>query len=169
MLSADKVTPITPYVRRMNTLTLSPQGLDIKNRKYHLRTYKDCFVGTRPSGVLPFFAVYHDVDVGSEAVTWLLQKQKVIPLKTREEAVELGQLLIDRGVIHHVVNRQPFKDGYFFYRFYVVRSPTICHFSASGDQLTLFSTKKSTRRSRTRPRPRVLCPLRIVRFVRAVD
>jgi len=56
--------------------------------------------------------------VGSEAVDWLIERRDELGLATRKDAVALGQMLIDRGVIHHVVNRQPFKDGYKFYRFY---------------------------------------------------
>lgn len=32
---------------------------------------------------------------------------------------DVGTLLVQRGVIHHVANGQPFRDGNFFYRFYV--------------------------------------------------
>ena len=45
---------------------------------------------------------------------WLVQTQNC----TRETAIQLGQSLIDQGVIHHVLDERPFEDGYVFYRFY---------------------------------------------------
>ncbi len=72
-----------------------PEGIEIRDRRYRLNIYPACFIG-------------------SEAVDWLVQKHNC----TREEAIELGQILIERSIIHHVVDQHPFKDGYFFYRFY---------------------------------------------------
>jgi small-conductance mechanosensitive channel len=72
----------------------SPQGVEIKDRRYRLNIYTACFIG-------------------SEAVDWLVKYYKC----TREEAVELGQLLLEKGILYHVVDREPFRDGYFFYRF----------------------------------------------------
>lgn len=37
---------------------------------------------------------------------------------THNEAMTLGQRLIDLFVFHHVVDEHPFKDGDFYYRFY---------------------------------------------------
>ncbi len=71
-------------------------GLNIKDRRYHLNFYPACFVG-------------------SEAIDWMVEKQGF----RREEAIELGQILIDRGIIHHVVDEHPFQYSYLFYRFYV--------------------------------------------------
>lgn len=51
----------------------------IKNRRYHLRVYENCFVG-------------HDM------VDWLLKKGEV---ESRKEAVAMMQKLLDNGVIHH--------------------------------------------------------------------
>ncbi|MEM9273165.1 MAG: mechanosensitive ion channel protein [Cyanobacteria bacterium P01_F01_bin.143] len=70
-------------------------GLQIKNRRYNLRFYDQCFVG-------------------SEAVTWMVENLEI----SREKAVDLGQRLMDEKWIHHVVDQQLFQDGYFFYRFY---------------------------------------------------
>ncbi|NES80056.1 MAG: mechanosensitive ion channel [Moorea sp. SIO2B7] len=71
------------------------EGLEIKDRRYRLNTYPDCFIG-------------------SEAVDWLVQKHNCM----RSEAVKLGQRLVDRGIIHHVTDEHPFEDDYLFYRFY---------------------------------------------------
>jgi potassium efflux system protein len=43
----------------------------------------------------------------------LVEKQNY----TREEAIELGQILLERGIIHHVLDQHHFKDSYLFYRF----------------------------------------------------
>jgi hypothetical protein len=69
--------------------------LEIKDRRDRLNLYPVCFIG-------------------SEAVDWLVQRQNC----TREEAIALGQLLIERGIIHHVSDEHPFQDDYHFYRFY---------------------------------------------------
>ncbi|NEQ38659.1 MAG: mechanosensitive ion channel [Okeania sp. SIO3I5] len=73
----------------------SPNGVSIKDRQHRWETYSKCFVG-------------------SEAVKWLMETKKL----SLNQAIALGQLLIDRGLIHHVVDRHGFKNGYLFYRFY---------------------------------------------------
>ncbi|MEM8674127.1 MAG: mechanosensitive ion channel domain-containing protein [Cyanobacteria bacterium P01_G01_bin.67] len=69
-------------------------GLNITGRRYHLSYYPSCFIG-------------------SEAIDWIVKQQGF----TREEAIELGQILIERGIIHHVTDEHPFQDSYLFYRF----------------------------------------------------
>lgn len=81
-----------------------PEGLPIKDHRYRHNLYPACFTG-------------------SDCVEWLVQTQNC----TREEAIQVGQILCDRGVIHHVLDERPFEDGYVFYRFYideVADSPT---------------------------------------------
>lgn len=70
-------------------------GIKIKNRNYKLKTYRKCFVG-------------------NEAVEWLREN---LDLST-EQAVRLGQRLIDEKWIHHVVDQQKFANEFLFYRFY---------------------------------------------------
>ncbi len=72
-----------------------PGGLEIKDRRYRLNLYPCCFVG-------------------SQAVEWLMRTQNC----TREEALNIGQLLVERGIIHDVTDEHPFRDDFFFYRFY---------------------------------------------------
>ncbi|MGB5594033.1 MAG: mechanosensitive ion channel domain-containing protein [Crocosphaera sp.] len=72
----------------------SPGGVLIQDRHYRLNIYPACFIG-------------------SDAVNWLVEKQNY----TREEAIELGQILLERGIIHHVLDQHHFKDSYLFYRF----------------------------------------------------
>lgn len=73
----------------------SSDGLDIRDRRFGLQVYTHCFVG-------------------SEAVKWLMHQQ----LASREEAIKLGQVLVERGLIHHVTDEHTFKDSHLFYRFF---------------------------------------------------
>ncbi len=70
-------------------------GIIIKDRRYKLKTYPKCFVG-------------------SEAVTWMKGNLNL----SVQQAVELGQRLIDENWIHHVVDEHDFQNEFFFYRFY---------------------------------------------------
>ncbi len=70
-------------------------GIEIKDRFYRLRLYEQSFLGC-------------------EAVDWLMRTQGV----SEQGAVDIGQMLMDRGVIRHVADEQLFQDSYFFYRFY---------------------------------------------------
>lgn len=70
------------------------EKLDIKDRTYKLKTYRMCFIG-------------------SEAVSVIM---KVCNLKTREEAVEIGKLFLENGLIFHVSYEHNFKDEFLFYR-----------------------------------------------------
>jgi hypothetical protein len=68
----------------------------VKDRKWRLKTYRKCFVG-------------------SEAVDMLITAGHA---KTREEAVLLGRRLEQmEGLFEHVCEDHPFDDGYLFYRF----------------------------------------------------
>ena len=70
------------------------RGISVKDRSFHLKTYKACFVGT-------------------QAVDFLCWYQEI----NREEAVELGQAMMDAGVFEHVTAEHPFQDDQLFYRF----------------------------------------------------
>jgi potassium efflux system protein len=69
-------------------------GVEIEDRRHLLRTYPRCFVGR-------------------QAVDWLCGHEGL----SRTEAVDLGQRLVERGVLHHVLDEHPFRDGTFYYRF----------------------------------------------------
>ena len=90
----DKLTEqdLDNLVREMR----SANGLKIRDRNYYLNFYPACFIG-------------------SEAVDWLVKKQKY----KREEAVEIGQIMLEKGILHHVTDEHSFKDAYLFYRFYL--------------------------------------------------
>jgi hypothetical protein len=95
----DAVDSINPLDRINLQYAISEMrgigGIKIKDRRYHLRIYPQCFVG-------------------SEAVDWMCDRFRI----SRVEAVKLGQKLMDAKHVHHVVDDHKFKDGYFFYRFY---------------------------------------------------
>ncbi|MDJ0844927.1 DEP domain-containing protein [Crocosphaera sp.] len=74
----------------------SDKGVTIKNRRYRLKLYPQCFIG-------------------SELVDWLTKNLSI----TVEEAVKIGQQLVDKKIIHHVHNEHQFQNDYLFYRFYV--------------------------------------------------
>ena len=70
-------------------------NLSIKTRRYKLKLYHHCFVG-------------------SEAVDWLTANLKI----SREKAIKLGKQLVRAKIIHHVKNERDFEDRELFYRFY---------------------------------------------------
>ncbi|XP_055365074.1 DEP domain-containing mTOR-interacting protein [Betta splendens] len=71
-------------------------GKLIKERRYHLRTYPNCFVA-------------------QELIDWLLSHKEA---PDRAAAVGLMQHLMDHDIIHHVCDKRPvFKDAKLLYRF----------------------------------------------------
>jgi len=60
------------------------------------------------------FKKYLSVVVGSELVAWLVYYKKAA---NTDEAVALGQKLIDVDLLHHVVDEHKFKNEKLFYRF----------------------------------------------------
>ncbi|XP_012696603.2 DEP domain-containing mTOR-interacting protein [Clupea harengus] len=71
-------------------------GKLIKDRRYHLRTYPNCFVA-------------------EELIDWLVSHKEA---PNRQVALELMQHLIDHDIVHHVCDKSPmFKDAKLLYRF----------------------------------------------------
>jgi len=71
------------------------KGITIKDRRSYFKVYPSCFVG-------------------QEAVQWLL---KNAPSKTKEEALFLGQKLMDEGIFCHFSEDHQFQDAKLFYKF----------------------------------------------------
>lgn len=71
------------------------QDVPIEDRRYRLKTYRRCFVG-------------------AEACDWLVESGAAVD---REQAVVIGNILLNAGVFHHVVREHEFEDEYLFYRF----------------------------------------------------
>nr|XP_040059236.1 DEP domain-containing mTOR-interacting protein isoform X2 [Gasterosteus aculeatus aculeatus] len=71
-------------------------GKLIKDRRYHLRTYPNCFVA-------------------QELIDWLVSHKEA---PDRATAVRLMQHLMDHDILHHVCDKRPrFKDAKLLYRF----------------------------------------------------
>ncbi|BDA51144.1 Mercuric reductase [Coccomyxa sp. Obi] len=68
------------------------EKVDVRDRTYKGETYPLCFVGSEATDVL---------EVG----------------RSRSEAIEVGNQLLESGYFHHVLNEHKFKDRYLFYRF----------------------------------------------------
>ncbi|XP_035391959.1 rap guanine nucleotide exchange factor 4 isoform X3 [Electrophorus electricus] len=68
----------------------------IRDRKYHLNTYRRCCVGT-------------------ELVDWQMQHGSCV--HSRVQAVGMWQVLLEEGVLNHVDQELSFQDKYLFYRF----------------------------------------------------
>ncbi len=71
-----------------------PGGVERADRRHLLRIYRDCFVG-------------------GEAIEWLGKHEGL----TREEALQLGERLVELGRVRHVLDEHGFRDGHYFYRF----------------------------------------------------
>jgi hypothetical protein len=78
-----------------------PEGISIRDRRYGLKVFSHCFVG-------------------SEAVDWLIKHEQA----TRPEATIMGQIMLDMGIFHHVLDEHEFEDGPLFYRFYADETPS---------------------------------------------
>uniref|UniRef100_A0A8C7HSY4 Rap guanine nucleotide exchange factor 4 n=1 Tax=Oncorhynchus kisutch TaxID=8019 RepID=A0A8C7HSY4_ONCKI len=68
----------------------------IRDRKYHLKTYRQCCVG-------------------AELVDWQMQQSSCV--HSRIQAVGMWQVLLEEGVLNHVDQELTFQDKYLFYRF----------------------------------------------------
>lgn len=71
------------------------KGIQMIDRRWHWKLHYTCFVGF-------------------DLVNWLLSNFKDI--ETRDEAVELGNELMAKGLFIHVQKRHQFRDGNFFFQ-----------------------------------------------------
>ena len=92
--SKSKSTAQRISVRQLGLEMRSENGVEIKTRRHKLKLYQRSFLG-------------------NEAVDWIVKKVKV----SREDAIALGQKMIEKGVFQHVSNEHQFKDEPMFYRF----------------------------------------------------
>ena len=74
---------------------LFKKNVSLEDRKYRLKTYKDCFIG-------------------QEAVDYLVSSGQA---PTREDAVALGRALQGTHLFEHVTRDHEFADDYLFFRF----------------------------------------------------
>ncbi|KAL8847154.1 MAG: hypothetical protein Q9221_007784 [Calogaya cf. arnoldii] len=71
------------------------KGVRMMDRRWHLILHYNCFIGF-------------------ELTSWLLQNFRDV--ESREEAVELGNDLMQNGLFVHVKGRHTFRDGNYFYQ-----------------------------------------------------
>ncbi|MGF1490362.1 MAG: hypothetical protein ACFBSE_25005 [Prochloraceae cyanobacterium] len=96
------------FARNLCHAMYSSQDLEIKDRRWRLRIFKKCFIG-------------------QEAVNWLSKYLQI----QRDEAIVIGQKLLEEGHIFHVLKEHDFQDGYFFYRFSMDGFPSQRIFSST--------------------------------------
>jgi hypothetical protein len=70
-------------------------GIPMMDRKWHWKMHSNCFLGF-------------------DLVNWLLANFKDV--ETRDEAIELGNELMKKGLFFHVQGRHQFRDGNFFFK-----------------------------------------------------
>lgn len=73
----------------------TPRGVPMKDRRWYTKHHLNCFRG-------------------DEMTNWLLKNFKDVD--SREEAVRLGDVLMNRGLFTHVVEKHDFRDGNYFYQ-----------------------------------------------------
>uniref|UniRef100_A0A8C2EX68 Rap guanine nucleotide exchange factor (GEF) 4 n=1 Tax=Cyprinus carpio TaxID=7962 RepID=A0A8C2EX68_CYPCA len=93
IVPSEKILRASKVLR--NTI-LSRAPHIIRDRKYHLKTYRRCCMGT-------------------ELVDWLMQHTSCV--HSRVQAVGMWQVLLEEGVLNHVDQELSFQDKYLFYRF----------------------------------------------------
>ncbi|ORY02057.1 hypothetical protein BCR34DRAFT_493449 [Clohesyomyces aquaticus] len=71
------------------------RGIQMLDRRWHWRLHYNCFIGF-------------------DLTSWLQSNFKDID--TRDEAVDLGNQLMEKGLFQHVQKRHQFRDGNFFYQ-----------------------------------------------------
>lgn len=81
-------------LRQLAIAMHSERGVEIKTRRHKLMLFQRCFLG-------------------NEAVDWLVNQVKI----SREDAIVLGQKMLDKGIFQHVANEHQFKDEPLLYRF----------------------------------------------------
>lgn len=86
--------PVRWEVESFYALARSDAGFRVLDRNFRGTQYQRCFVG-------------------SEAVDWMLAQGRTV-----NEALSIGQQLVDVSLIHHVLDEHPFKNEKLFYRFY---------------------------------------------------
>ncbi|KAJ3361277.1 vacuolar membrane-associated protein iml1 [Allomyces javanicus] len=91
---ATAAGPIT--LDRMKAIVTAMQGsIKIGTRRWHLTVYEKVFLG-------------------SDLVEWMVKHMEDV--KSRDEAVAIGNELVKAGLVAHALNRHAFLDGFYYYR-----------------------------------------------------
>ncbi|KNE70203.1 hypothetical protein AMAG_20256 [Allomyces macrogynus ATCC 38327] len=94
LAQATTAGPIT--LDRMKAIVTAMQGsIKIGTRRWHLTVYEKVFLG-------------------SDLVEWMVKHMEDV--KSRDEAVAIGNELIKAGLVAHALNRHAFLDGFYYYR-----------------------------------------------------
>merc|ERR1712166_143330 len=80
-------------------ILMDPANQLVQDRQFHMRMYRNCLVGKE---VVDFF-VLHPM--------WSTELQ----LTSRQDCVQMGELMVASGILQHVVGEHNFKDEYLFY------------------------------------------------------
>lgn len=99
---SDDADPTAPALPAWNDESLArlvermrgQDGVPIADRRHRLRRYPRCFVG-------------------ADAIAWLVANEGL----RHDEAVAVGELMVERNLLHHVLDEHTFHDGNLFYRF----------------------------------------------------
>lgn len=92
----DQTKSHTMEITAYDIASLLKHGVEVRDRKYRLSTYKNCFIG-------------------KEAVDFFIENGYSI---TREDAVQLGQsIMTETKLFEHVCRDHPFADDNLFYHF----------------------------------------------------
>ena len=115
---------VTPQGDPLDALAASLRGAAglLADRTYHMRKYRQCFVG-------------------SEAVDWILENAERCGGE-RRAAVALGNRLLQFGHIRHVTEEHEFEDAPLFYEFVNGREGGDV---TNADQTTELSSNASSR------------------------
>ncbi|KAH6613957.1 hypothetical protein C7974DRAFT_67350 [Boeremia exigua] len=92
---AEKYSIFNMDLKKLAEDLQSERGIQMLDRRWHWKLHYNCFLGF-------------------DLTNWLLNNFKEID--TREGAVDLGNLLMDRGLFQHVQRRHHFRDGNFFFQ-----------------------------------------------------
>jgi hypothetical protein len=94
-IGSEKLTRESKLTSILSALTNPNHGIKIMNRRWHLKLFENVFVG-------------------AELCDWLLSH--LSDIQTRDEAIQFGNVLLQKGAIEHSRGKHCFLDGYYFYR-----------------------------------------------------
>jgi hypothetical protein len=102
-ISPEQNAPLHSLSSRSNSIELSiaemamlmRSNIEVKDRTYHLKNYEKCFVGF-------------------EAVQYLIENNFASSV---DEAIVLGNVMLEQGLFFHVARDHSFKNERLFYRF----------------------------------------------------
>ncbi|KAI9883646.1 MAG: hypothetical protein M1823_004593 [Watsoniomyces obsoletus] len=95
LIDEDRFRRANLDLQRLAQQIQGDRGVRMEDRRWHLRLHYNCFIG-------------------SEMTTWLMENFSDV--ETREEAVELGNELMQKGFFVHVERRHAYRDGHMFYQ-----------------------------------------------------